>query len=112
MVLIGMGESSPTPYLWLAGTALIMGVGAGIAIPATNNALLQFSTSNVAAISGIRGMFKQIGAILTISITSAFVARSSHPGVELGHAFIVFAVLVFVIVMPLVFMVPERKGSW
>jgi hypothetical protein len=57
-------------------------------------------------------MFRQIGAIVAISITTAIVARSHHPGIQLGHSFMVFAVIIFFIVIPLVFTVPNRRGTW
>ena len=34
----------------------------------------------VAAIAGLRGMFRQAGAIMAVSVTTAILARSSDPG--------------------------------
>jgi EmrB/QacA subfamily drug resistance transporter len=112
MLLLGFGAHGVTPYVWLAVAAALMGLGNGIAAPATNNATLSFAPGEVASIAGLRGMFRQIGAIVAISVTTAIVARSSHPGIQLGHSFMVFALIVFCVVIPLVFTVPNRRGTW
>lgn len=114
---IGLELLSITPHVlstfsWLAFGALIAGLGGGISAPATNNAILSFAPDEVASISGLRGMFRQIGGMVTISVTTAIVARSSNQGVALGHAFTVFAVLVLFVSIPLVFTVPSRRGAW
>ncbi len=43
MVLLGYGAHGLSPYLWLAISAAIMGIGNGIAAPATSNATLSFA---------------------------------------------------------------------
>jgi MFS family permease len=112
MVLLGFGAHGVSPYVWLAIAAAIMGIGNGIAAPATNNATLSFAPGEVASIAGLRGMFRQLGAIVAISIATALATRTSHPGVALGHSFIGFSFVVLLIVIPLVFTVPNRKGTW
>jgi MFS family permease len=112
MLLLGFGAHGVTPYVWLAIAAAMMGLGNGIAAPATNNATLSFAPGEVASIAGLRGMFRQIGAIVAISVTTAVVARSANPGIQLGHSFMVFAVIICFVVIPLVFTVPNRRGTW
>jgi EmrB/QacA subfamily drug resistance transporter len=111
--LIALGPPGATsPYLWLAIGGCIVGIGAGAAIPATNNALLSFAPDNVASISGLRGMFKQIGAIFAISIVTTLTARSANPGLTLSHCLLIFAGIVVVVVLPLAAMVPDRSDRW
>jgi MFS family permease len=100
-----------SPYAWLAVAAGITGIGMGVAIPATNNATLQLAPESTAAIAGLRGMFRQSGGITGISIVTAIIARSSNPGVAQAHVFVVLAVFL-VCLIPLVFLVPEHRGSW
>ncbi len=100
-----------TPYAWLAIAAGITGCGMGMSVPASNNASLQLAPDQVAAIAGLRGMFRQSGAIAAVSITTAIVARSSDPGLAEAHVFLVFAGLLIAL-LPLVFLVPEHKGGW
>jgi hypothetical protein len=56
-------------------------------------------------------MFRQSGSIIAVSVTTAVIARSNHPGLVQAHVFIVFTVLLLVVVM-LVRMVPEHRGNW
>jgi EmrB/QacA subfamily drug resistance transporter len=98
-------------YLWLSAGTAITGLGMGCSIPSTNNAALNMAPQQASAVSGLRGMFRQGGSITSVSITSAILARSTHPGVAQGHVFLVFAVLM-VATIPIVFLVPDHHGAW
>jgi EmrB/QacA subfamily drug resistance transporter len=111
LVLLSTSPRGLSPYAWLAVSAAISGVGMGLLLPASNNAVLQLAPDQVAATVGLRGMFRQSGGIIAVSITTAITARSAHPGTALGHAFLVFAILV-VITVPMIRLVPEHHGSW
>jgi EmrB/QacA subfamily drug resistance transporter len=111
LVMMTAPPHGVSPYLWLAIAAGITGLGMGLSVPASNNASLQLAPQQVAAIAGLRGMFRQSGAIVAVSATTAIVARSSDPGVAQAHVFDIFAVLLLVTI-PLVFLVPEHRGSW
>lgn len=100
-----------SPYLWLTITTGVTGVGMGLTVPSSNNASLQLAPDKVAAIAGLRGMFRQTGAIIAISISTAIIQRSSDPGLAQAHLFLVYAVIM-VAVLPLLFLVPDHRGSW
>lgn len=100
-----------TPYAWLAIAAGITGCGMGMSVPASNNASMQLAPDQIAAIAGLRGMFRQGGAIAAVSVTTAVVARSADAGVAQAHVFLVFAALL-VACLPLLFLVPDHKGTW
>ncbi|MBO0820831.1 MAG: MFS transporter [Nocardiopsaceae bacterium] len=100
-----------SPYAWLAIAAGITGCGMGLSVPATNNASLQLAPDQVAAIAGLRGMFRQAGAIVAVSVTTAVIARSRDAGLVQARVFIVFVVLLL-IVMALVRLVPDHRGNW
>ena len=104
-------EPALSPYAWLAIGAAITGCGMGVASPAANNASLQLAPDQVAAIAGLRGMFRQSGAITALSVTTALIARSADPGMVQARVFLVFAVLI-VLLVPLVRLVPEHRGNW
>jgi EmrB/QacA subfamily drug resistance transporter len=108
-----MMAASPglSPYAWLAIAAAITGCGMGLSVPAANNASLQLAPEQVAAIAGLRGMFRQSGAIIAVSVTTAIIARSADPGPVQAHVFVVFGVLLAVM-LPLVRLVPEHHGTW
>jgi EmrB/QacA subfamily drug resistance transporter len=98
-------------YAWLAIAAALTGLGMGLSVPASNNASLQLAPDQVAAIAGLRGMFRQSGSIVAVSVTTAIIARSSHPGLVQAHVFIVFAILL-VALLPLMRLVPDHHGNW
>ena len=100
-----------TPYAWLALGSGVCGLGMGMATPAANNATLQLAPDHAAAIAGLRGMFRQAGAITAVSITAAVVARSADPGIAQAHVFLVFAAII-ICSLPLVLLVPDHRGRW
>jgi MFS family permease len=111
LVLTSIAPHGLSAYTWLALAAGISGLGMGMSIPASNNATLQLAPDQTAAIAGLRGMFRQSGAITAVSISTAVLARSSDPGIAQAHIFLMFAVIVLC-TLPLVFLVPEHRGSW
>jgi len=102
-----------SPYGWLAIGAGLTGFGMGLSVPASNNASLQLAPDQVAAIAGLRGMFRQSGAITAVSVTTAVIARSTtaEAGIMQAHVFLVFAGIL-VLLLPLVRFVPEHRGNW
>ena len=100
-----------SPYVWLAGWSLLTGLGIGVATPASNNATLQLAPDLVAQIAGLRGMFRQSGGILCVSITTALLARSTDPGITQAYA-LVFEALIMLVAVGLAFLVPDHKGAW
>jgi EmrB/QacA subfamily drug resistance transporter len=100
-----------SPYAWLATAAGIAGVGMGIAVPSANNASMHLAPDQAAGIAGLRGMFRQLGAISGVSITTAVVASSSNSGAAQAWVFFGFAV-VLLLAAPAVLFVPEHRGPW
>jgi hypothetical protein len=83
----------------------------GVCTPAANNATMQLAPEQTAAVAGLRGMFRQSGAITAVSVTAAVLARSSDPGLAQAHVFEVFAAIL-ILSLVLIPMVPEHRGSW
>ncbi len=106
---------SPPPgaslYWWLAGFAAITGLGMGMAIPASNNASLHLAPGQVAGVSGLRGMFRQSGSILVVSITTAAVNGAHDTGAAFGVTLLVLGALL-IVTIPLLRFVPDHRGSW
>jgi EmrB/QacA subfamily drug resistance transporter len=111
--LIGMAVSPHglSPYAWLSLAAGLTGVGMGLSTPASNNATLQLAPDQSAAVAGLRGMFRQSGAITAVSLTAAVLARSRQPSLAQAHVFVIFA-LIMLAVIPLLRLVPEHRGRW
>ncbi|MGB3444575.1 MAG: MFS transporter [Actinophytocola sp.] len=98
-------------YLWLMMAAGITGVGMGVSVPASNNAGLQLAPDQIASIAGLRGMFRQSGSIIAVSVMTAVAANSGNPGMAQAHGFVVLSVLMLAAV-PLIFTIPDPRGSW
>jgi hypothetical protein len=81
------------------------------AAPSSNNATLQLAPEHAASVAGLRGMFRQSGAITAVSVTSAILARSADPGLAQAHVFLMFAAIMAG-TLPLILLVPERRGRW
>lgn len=111
LVMMALPPAGLGPYAWLSIAAALTGLGMGLANPASNNASLQLAPHHAAAIAGLRGTFRQAGAITAISVTTAILARSQDPGIVQADIFLIFAA-VLVAVLPLVALVPEHRGSW
>jgi len=109
--LLAFPVAGISPYAWLAIAAGVTGIGTGVSLPASNNATLQLVPAKAASISGLRGMFRQAGGITGVSIATALVARSSHPGLTQAAMFTVLAVIM-ILLIPLTFLVPEHRGTW
>jgi len=98
-----------SPFTWLGISALVCGVGVGIAGLPSNNAAVQLMPDQVAAISGLRAMFRQTGGIIAITLTAVVVGSGPGEAQALGRVFLVFAILT-VLLVPLIFGVPERRA--
>lgn len=83
----------------------------GIALPAANNAGLSLAPDHLASVAGLRGMFRQSGAIIAIPITTATVTASADPATAQAISVLGFAALPL-LAIPLIFTVPEHRGRW
>lgn len=111
LVLMALPPPGVSGYVWLSISAGITGIGMGLAVPASNNAGLQLAPDQIASIAGLRGMFRQSGAIIAVSVTTAVLANSADPGLAQAHAFVVLAALLLA-ALPLIFTIPDHRGSW
>ena len=98
-------------YAWLAMTACVIGIGTGLASPASRNAGLQLAPDQSAALAALRSTGRQVGQIAAVSITTTIIAQSASPGQLQAKVFIAFAVLLLAC-LPVIARVPEHRGSW
>ncbi len=108
LVLMAIPDRVLGPYAWLAVASLACGMGVGLAGPASNNAAIELLPDQVAAISGLRGMFRQVGGIVSISVIALLIAQQGRPVAVLREAFAGLALLV-VAAIPAIIGVPERR---
>jgi hypothetical protein len=104
--------SLPAPIAaltWLGLAMVVSGVAVGIAGPPSNNAAVALLPDQVAAISGLRAMFRQTGGIIAITLTAVTIGSGPGQAQALAHVFQVFGVLVL-LVTPAIFVIPERRA--
>jgi MFS family permease len=111
LVLATLPPAGVTPAVWLTAAAAVTGLGMGLAGPATNNAGMHLARDDVAAVSGLRIMFRQIGGITTVSVTTAAVSASDDPGVAAAVCFAVLAGLLVVATIAAA-RLPNHRGRW
>ena len=110
LFLLAVPAPGEQPFVWLGLSALICGVGIGTAGPPSNNAAIRLMPDQVAAISGLRAMFRMTGGILAITITAAVIGTGANEAEALGHAFAVFGAIA-ILVAPAVLAVPEPNPA-
>jgi EmrB/QacA subfamily drug resistance transporter len=99
-------------HLGIVGTisllVLASGIGAGIALPASNNACIELMPERVATIVGLRGMFRTLGGALGVSFVTLILHLSSNPARGFSIAFVSFGIGLMCGI-PLVFLMPAGK---
>ncbi len=85
---------------------MLSGVGMGIANPAANNAALDLLPEKVAAVAGLRGMFRAIGGV--IGTAGVVLALSHYEDKAIGlQKIFLFLAFILVLLVPVVFAIPD-----
>ena len=101
--ILGLGFHN---LVLLALLVMFGGVGMGIANPAANNAALDLIPEKVAAVAGLRGMFRSVGGV--VGTAGLVLAMSHFPDKALGLQQIFFYLaLLLLLLIPVVFMIPD-----
>ncbi|MBW7891262.1 MAG: MFS transporter [Chitinophagaceae bacterium] len=101
-----------SPYMWLATSTFLIGVGAGTINPSSRNAGLQLAPEHSSIIASLRSMSLQIGAIITIAIATAIISGFPANQAQIhAHIYMVIAPLL-ILALPLISKIPEHHGSW
>ena len=81
LLLLALRPIAAIPaYAWLAGSAFVIGAGAGTINPASRNAGLQLAPEHASTLAALRSASLQIGSITTVSVFTAILAGSDDPG--------------------------------
>jgi MFS family permease len=89
---------------------LIMGVGTGIASPASVNAGIDLNPQKASAISGVMGMFRQGGGALEIALVTLLLQYIGDMAMGFEIAFLGTG-LVLLAVIPAIFALPRRPAA-
>lgn len=98
-------------YPWLAAAGAVVGIGGGIASPASRNAGLQLEPDRSSSLAALRTMGTQVGLIATVSAITAIVTLAADPGAVQAVLYVICAA-VYVCALPLIARVPEHHGAW
>lgn len=101
-----LGAHVPNLML-LALLVTVSGLGVGIGGPASNNAALDLVPDKVAAVAGMRGMFRSTGGTLGTAAITLYLSHQGDLGVGLQHVFLILAVILLAVI-PIVYLIPER----
>ncbi|MGI8551543.1 MAG: MFS transporter [Dehalococcoidia bacterium] len=103
LVLLGLHISN---FVYLGAVIAILGLGFGLSAPASNNAALDIMPGKVAAVTGIRGMFRQTGGILGTAMTVFVISLYRDESQGLQVVFFSLAI-VLLLIIPVVFLIPD-----
>lgn len=97
-------------YWWLAVLVFVSGVGVGLASPSSNNAAIELMPEKIAAISGLRGMFRQAGGVLGASLILLILSCYQDKGAGFRVVFTGMAIFL-IAAAPLIKKVPDGRGG-
>lgn len=106
---LALAAAVPGGGTWLIVAAAATGVGIGIATPAANLAGFRSAPDLAASVAGLRGMFRHVGAVLAVSISTCAMGRSADPGSALVTTFVVMSAVMAVVGMAAAFL-PSSVG--
>ena len=101
-VHVGIAES-------ISLIVMLSGVGIGVFYPASNNACIELMPEKVATITGLRGMFANVGGTLGISFITIILHLSSTRANGFKATFLIFG-FGLLLTLPLIFLMPTGKG--
>lgn len=113
LLLTSLGPDNPrifgihiSNFVYLAGAIAVLGLGFGLSGPASNNAALDIMPGNVAAVTGIRGMFRQTGGTIGTALVVVVISFFSDEARGLQVVFFSLA-LITLSIIPVVFLIPD-----
>lgn len=98
------------PIALLVLITFVSGVGIGTVNPAANNACIDLMPNRISTITGVRGMFRQMGGVISISVTTLLLERLGESVFGFRVVFLGMAVIML-LSLPLVFMMPSRPDA-
>jgi len=87
-VALAVHPPAISPLAWLLAATVVTGVGFGFSAPATNNASLSLAPEAVGAVTGLRSVGRQTGAIVAVSIAASVASRSGNVPTTLAVVFL------------------------
>lgn len=97
------------PDFWrVAVLVFVSGMGVGLASPPSNNAAIELMPEKIAAITGLRGMFRQTGGVIGTSLIVLVLSRFSDKTAGFQAVFLAMSALL-VLAIPFIRAVPDGR---
>jgi MFS family permease len=94
--------------LLVSAITLMIGLGMGIASPASSNACLDLMPHRASTITGVRGMFRNSGGAISIAITTMILQFIGNMSLGFTVVFISTGLIVL-LTIPFIFAMPDRE---
>ena len=95
------------PVLVVSAITLLVGLGIGIASPASSNACLDLMPHRASTIQGVRGMFRNSGGAISIAITTMILQFVGN--MSLGFTIVFISTgLIVLLTIPFIFAMPDK----
>ncbi len=98
-----------SPVVMVSIFALLMGLGGGIATPASSNACIGLMPQRASTIQGVRGMFRQGGGAISIAIITLILQFVGNMSLGFTIVFISIGILVL-LTIPFIYGMPDRDN--
>jgi EmrB/QacA subfamily drug resistance transporter len=95
---------------WLYLIMLALGIAAGVTAPASNNACIELMPERVSTITGVRGMFRQLGGAISVNIATLIINLSPNPFYGFRIVFIGLSLLLL-LTFPAIWVMPSSPLS-
>jgi EmrB/QacA subfamily drug resistance transporter len=96
-------------FLFLSLILLINGVALGLTNPAANNACIELMPDRVGTITGVRGMFRNVGSVIGVSLATL----TLHNTANIQHGFMIVMVgtgVLLLLCIPIIMLIPKNAA--
>jgi MFS family permease len=107
---VELGPITLAPFFLMALVTGLAGVGSGMVMPASNNAILDLLPERAGVISAMRGMCRSTGGIIGTAFVVLILEMSQDKASGLRTMFLAYG-LILLIAIPLTFLIPEMPKA-
>lgn len=117
--LFGLALQSPgidLNIIYISGSAILImmmlfaGFSQGMIAPAANNACIELMPERIGTITGVRGMFRQVGSVFSVNITALVVQNTGDMAKGFYYVFLGMAIMMM-LTLPLILLIPRGGRS-
>jgi EmrB/QacA subfamily drug resistance transporter len=107
---VELGPLTIAPFFLMAMVVGLAGVGSGMVMPASNNAILDLLPERAGVISAMRGMCRSTGGIIGTAVIVVMLEMSQDKASGLRTMFTAYG-LMLLLAIPLTFLIPEMPRA-